>query len=111
MYNNYAFFQFTFLEIKMFKELLIGITVILALIYTIIGAVYRLSTPGELAEIEQLRSDAVKISAQESEDVIGQVTKRNQDIVATKLYNKLWWSDPLIPDVWDDVRVIELPTR
>ena len=83
--------------------------VIVAFIYGILAVGGRVELPAKLARIEQLRSDVKKINSNNSEDVIGQVTFINQEIVEYKAYNKLWYFDLLIPDEWDSVQLIEIP--
>ena len=73
--------------------------------------VNRMSFLGKVAEIEQLRKDVVNISASKSEDVIGQVTTWNQTISSHKKYNQIWWSDRFIPDGWNDIDLISIPSR
>lgn len=74
----------------------------------IMGLRYRLQFPGQLAEIEQLRLDAGKVGVGSNEDVIGQVTKWNQEIKSNQRYRKIWWSRAIVPAGWDGVAVIEI---
>ena len=85
-----------------------GLSLVVTMV-TIVSAGNRLTFPGELSEIEQLRKDAGKVSAASSEDVVGQVTAWNQKIASYQAYNRMWWSDVIIPDGWDQVRPIEVP--
>jgi PhoPQ-activated pathogenicity-related protein len=71
----------------------------------------RLSFPGKVAEIEQLRADVQRVTAAESEDVIGQVTQWNQEIASYQRYNRTWYADLLTPDGWDSVAMIVIPER
>ena len=91
--------------------ILIGVGGIVAFMYGIMFIGERLSLPGSLARIEQLRTDVRGIGAAESEDVIGQVTKWNQTIASNKRYNATWWAAPIVPNEWDSVQPIGLPDR
>lgn len=82
---------------------------ILVACYLCIAIAGQMVLPGELAQIEQLRRDVQHVNIQQSEDVIGQVTKWNQVIMSNKQYNKIWWADLTIPDEWDNVELIEIP--
>lgn len=73
--------------------------------------VQRVNVRGELAQIEQLRTDASNVNAAESEDVIGQVTQWNQRIRSQQRYNDAWYASWLIPNAWDRVQPIQLPRR
>jgi hypothetical protein len=68
-----------------------------------------LSFPGELAQIEQLRSDVTKVSTGSNEDVIGQVTAANQTIALNQRYRKIWWSHMFVASGWDEVEPIVIP--
>ena len=83
----------------------------LAIIYISLVVRNELNFPGEVAQIEQLRSDSAKVSVQESEDVVGQITFWNQLIASNQRYNKIWWSHLVIPDGWDEIMPIPIPNR
>lgn len=77
--------------------------------YTLIIVIIRIDSIGEIAKIEQLRNDANFINSQNSEDVIGQITQTNQRIVSMKTYNEYLIFDLVIPDSWNQVKIIEIP--
>lgn len=79
------------------------------LVCGIVSVGNRLEFPMKAAEIEQLRRDSANVISTGAEDVIGQVTQANQDIVSNHACNRTWYCDVLIPDAWDDIRVIEVP--
>jgi hypothetical protein len=74
-------------------------------------AVNHAEMPGQLAQIEQLRTDVRRVDVAESEDVIGQVVQWNQHIRSQQRYNDVWWAAWSIPNRWDSVLPIELPMR
>ena len=82
---------------------------LVATIVFVTPVVNHCSTPGYIAAIEQLRIDAGKVDVRSNEDVLGQVTDWNQQIVSWQRYNKLWWAAWAVPDAWDDVELIEIP--
>ena len=63
---------------------------------------------GHIAAIEQLRKDSLLVDAQSNEDIMGQVTSWNQKIVATQRFNRMPFVCLYIPNVWDDVELIEI---
>lgn len=75
----------------------------------VIMLVFRLSCPGDIAAIEQLRVDVSRIQEAASHEVLGQVTKWNQTIAMYKRYRGLWWSRLFVPSAWDAVREITVP--
>ena len=93
----------------LFAVVFLGGSILVAVMTIIVSTGNRLTFPGQLASIEQLRKDAARVSAASSEDVIGQVTAINQTIASNRRYNSMWWSDILIPDGWDAIEPIEVP--
>lgn len=81
---------------------------VLSLIVGGLWIIIQLSLPGELARIEQLRSDASQVSPQEAEDVFGQVTEVNQHIAACRRYNQIPVLCLMVPNVWDHVEPIRM---
>lgn len=77
--------------------------------YVVATIIIRIDSIGEIAKIEQLRNDANFVSPQNSEDVIGQITQTNQRIVSMKKYNEYLIFDLIIPDFWNQVKIIEIP--
>ena len=77
--------------------------------YVVATIIIRIDSIGEIAKIEQLRNDADFINSQNSEDVIGQITQTNQRIVSIKKYNEYLIFDLIIPDSWNQVKIIEIP--
>ena len=63
------------------------------------------------AEIEQLRSDVVQVNASQSEDVIGQVTQLNQKIARWRMWNSVPVVCVFVPNGWDTLAPIEIPTQ
>ena len=96
----------------MYKEDVVFICgLVLALVLSLIGLVrgiQELSVRGELAMIEQLRKDVGQVAHGANEDVIGQVTQWNQEIMRAKRYRMVWWGRMLTPEEWDGVDVIEI---
>lgn len=85
---------------------------VLAFVLLFIGllrGVQELSFPGALAKIEQLREDVGRVASGANEDVIGQVTKWNQEIKSSKRYRMVWWGRLCTPEEWESVDVIEIP--
>ncbi len=82
---------------------------ILMVVAALFWLVFMLSTPGGLAQIEQLRQDAAQVDPAQAEDVIGQVTEANQRISSTQSYNRQWWAGWAIPEEWAEVDLIEVP--
>ena len=87
------------------------IVIVFGLIFILVSIINHLAFYGHSARIEQLRKDMKNVSIQASEDVMGQVTKWNQDIANMKVYNKFWWADLFIPDAWNDVEFINIEER
>lgn len=75
----------------------------------LIRGIQELSVPGEIAKIEQLRKDMGRVASGENEDVIGQVTQWNQEIMSAKRYRMVWWGRICTPEEWESVNVIEIP--
>jgi hypothetical protein len=96
---------------RIWPSMLILVGIVLLVLYILFGVVLHIKAPGEIARIEQLRRDVQKVSAAESEDVIGQVTQWNQNIVQYQVYNRVWVISWLVPDQWDAVALIEIPER
>lgn len=63
------------------------------------------------ASIDQLRRDVRNVNVAESEDVIGQVTDANQQIARMRRWNNIPLAQIFIPNGWDSIALIELPTR
>jgi hypothetical protein len=95
----------------MLKEGTVIIVIIVIMTYAVLCGVTRSKLPGEIAQIEQLRKDSAQVSIHESEDVIGQITQWNQEIISNQTYNKIWWADWVIPDDWESVEPIKIPSR
>jgi len=67
-----------------------------------------ISAIGHIAAIEQLREDSTKVDFLSNEDVMGQITKYNQEIAKAKRYNKIPFLCLYIPNKWDDVETINV---
>lgn len=61
------------------------------------------------ASIEQLRSDLTTVTAQRSEDAVGQATQWNQTIATMKRWNAVPFVCLFIPDGWDRIKPIQIP--
>lgn len=96
-----------------FKEFLIVVSITIAtmllITYITVAIANQINTPMDIARIEQLRKDMENIKSSNSEDVIGQATQQNQIIVEKQIWNKTLFGDFLVPDVWDTVKLIEIP--
>ena len=90
------------------KVIVIVSVIFIVLIYSVVAIIERIKVYGDIAEINQLRLDASKVNALESEDVRGQVVEINRVIVKKKMYNNIWWSAFIIPNAWDKVEIIEI---
>lgn len=95
-------------DVKIIASIPLMVFVGVFLIFFVAG---QLAFPGAEAKIEQLRHDVEKVGVGANEDVIGQVTKWNQNIRSYQRYNKVLLISIIIPDAWDDVEPIEIPTR
>ena len=75
------------------------------------GVINKVSFPAKQARIEQLRKDSAKAGLTASEDIMGQVTLQNQAIIENQRYNDIFLISLIIPDEWDNVKTIELPSK
>ena len=101
-------YDFLFILIIVSVITLVGTLVSLGVIMILVR---NLALPGQLAAIEQLRKDVVSVGALQSHDVIGQVTKWNQQIAANKRYRQLWWSRLLVSPGWENIHEIQIPQK
>ena len=76
----------------------------------IIGCTNHTTIPNSQAKIEQLRKDAASVDPAQAEDVIGQVAEWNQTIRSNQVWNDSFWGF-LIPDEWDSIEVIPVPSE
>ena len=81
----------------------------IAALYGLFILLFRLSLPGQMAAIEQLRQDSKQIQPNQSHEVISQITKWNQTIAAYRRYRSIWWLKPIFPKDWERVDFIEIP--
>jgi len=65
--------------------------------------------PGDVAAIEQVRSDVQVPGIGQNEDVVGRAATWNEKIARFQRYNKLWYAAPCIPNGIDDIELIALP--
>lgn len=99
-------------EFKMLAKVTVCLVASLLLVIYSMGAIVnKLTVGGDIAKIEQLRSDAQKVHTGNNEDVVGQVTQWNQEIRNNQWYNSRWWAALLIPNEWDAVKPIEIPKQ
>jgi len=96
-------------------ELVVGVVIVVILIFVLFGGIacvdQRMRYWSAKPEIEQLRKDIQNVSVQESEDVIGQVTQWNQIVAKKKAWNDIPFLNLWIPDGWDKIKFIEIPSR
>lgn len=91
--------------------LIVGICVLTALfiaVSTVLIVGTRLSVPGDLSQIEQLRSDVARLTGEERQNAVGQAVRTNQMIRSKQTYRKLWWSKPYVPKQWESVELIDV---
>ena len=79
-------------------------------LYFLAAGINQLSLPGDLARIEALRAIVATAQPNEAEDVAGQVAAVNQDIASNKAYNATWYGALLIPNAWDTVTALTVPS-
>ncbi len=85
----------------------IAVIVIIVLVFTgFAGVIMKVTVGAEIAKIEQLRQDSLRVNLQASEDIEGQVTQANQKIKEAQWYNRRWWSCWIVPNEWDCVELI-----
>lgn len=89
------------------KAILIALLIFILIVVGFIRTVSEFVTIGELAMIEQLRFDVQHVDPNASEDVMGQITKWNQHIMAYKRYRMYWFFRIFIPEEWEKVDVIK----
>lgn len=82
-----------------------------AVSFLLISGISHTTFPGEVASIEQLRSDAPKTACQNAEDVVGQVTAANQAIMAAKAYDRVPLFGLAVPDGWRHIQTIDIPQQ
>ena len=89
--------------------------VILTVPFVVIRLGFNVAFIGNKQEIEQLRSDMLRVSEGGLTQggnigvALGQVTSWNQRIRRMQAYNNRWWGDPFIPDEWDSTETIPIP--
>ncbi len=89
-----------------------GILLFLVTVGAVIHAIgLRLSFPGQMASIDQLRRDVAEIEKNQSHEVLAQVTKWNQEIASAKKYRAIWWAKIVVPAGWDRVELINIPKK
>ena len=93
---------------KITAVVLLGLTMLCC--FTV-AATYQIECPGDLARIEQLRSDVKLVKSNQDEDVIGQVAAWNQTIKSRQRYLQTWYGSFIIPSAWSDVKIIEINSQ
>jgi hypothetical protein len=68
------------------------------------------TAPGEIAGIEQIRKDTNLINPESAEGIYRLAAEANKGIASNQAYNKIWWSAMLVPDKWDKVEFIIIPS-
>jgi hypothetical protein len=94
-------------------EILFTCVICLVLFFAcIIGGVEQINFTGEQAAIEQLRSDLSKVdpTSPAASSILGKVAEKNQEIATYHINNKRFFISWFVPDSWDSVRLIEIPT-
>jgi len=83
---------------------------VVGLVFGVIGCVtQQVYYVGAAPEIEQLRHDLGTVTAQRSEDAVGQATQWNQVIARKKRWNRVPFINLWIPDGWEAVKTIQIP--
>lgn len=88
------------------KDIVVIFLIIIAFVVGIVRTVHQFEAYSSIQKIESIRADVAKNS---SEDVVGQATQWNQEIKSSKYWNSVPILELMIPDVWDDVDLIEIP--
>jgi hypothetical protein len=102
---------------RKFLNACIDVAIVPALVALIIGAVVIptavvsnwMTYTSAAVEIEQLRTDMQNVSAQRSEDVVGQATGWNQAIMRHRRWNRVPVVCLVIPNGWDHIEPIGMP--
>ena len=74
----------------------------------VVFTINHLSFPGEIAQIESLRSQVQNRYINEKDHVFSEIVENNMQIESNKKYRTLWWSKLFLPSGWDDVEPIEI---
>jgi hypothetical protein len=85
------------------------VAVVIVITMVLVGITNSIGFPVDQARIEQLRHDAANVDPQQAEDVIGQVTQTNQEIISMQAQNDIPIWNLSIPDGWDDIEPIPVP--
>jgi hypothetical protein len=93
----------TFLEISAIVLLLLW------LITGVVAGINRLGFEAEQLAAHEIRTSVERLGCTASEDVIGSAVQWNRTVATTKFWNRRWIADPLIPDGWDTVSVVNVP--
>lgn len=93
-----------------FMTVLLVVGLIVGMVFGVGACVSeRVYCVSSVPEIEQLRKDLGKVTAQRSEDAVGQATQWNQVIARKKRWNRVPFLSLWIPDGWDAVKEIQIP--
>jgi hypothetical protein len=83
---------------------------LLSVPFLVIRVGYLVDLIGAKNQIDQLRSDMMSISDVALGNLAGQATAWNQTIRSRQAYNDTWWGDFLIPDDWNDIALLSMPS-
>jgi hypothetical protein len=99
MIYNWLFDSFIGFVLIMFLSATIGI-------YGVGTFLLHASFPGEVAAIEQIRSDLKKLP--NNNFLKAKAVEVNANIKTNQYYNTRWWSDLAYPDGWNTVQLLEV---
>lgn len=94
-----------------FSPLVIVLLAMGALVFCAMAVASHIAFPAAVAEIEAIRHDAARVDPARAEDVIGQVTTANRTIASKQAYNRVPVVCLTIPNGWDDIEPIPVPTN
>lgn len=84
---------------------------LLSVPFLVVRVGYVVDLIGAKTQIDQLRFDMTNISEAALGDVVGQATAWNQTIRSRQAYNDTWWGDLLIPDDWNHIAMLPMPSN
>jgi hypothetical protein len=85
------------------------VLVLLWIITGVVAGINRLGFEAEQLAAREIRTSVERLGCTASEDVIGSAVQWNRTVATTKAWNRRWIADPLIPDGWDTVSVVNVP--
>jgi len=91
--------------IDFLKFLTIGMVVLLLWITFVLGVINKSAIIGDIASIEQFRSDFKKVN---DKTLFGDAILINRRIASNQSMNRDWYFDLIVPDEWDDIKFIQI---